>query len=92
MNNTIQELLDERETLHDIARVMYGDLYVVQQDFWGSPTERELKRVYEQLDLLGHEDPITEEQQAIGNMIFDKLVDEGIFPPDEDEEEDDDDF
>ena len=92
MNNTIQELLDERETLHEIASVMYGDFYVIQQDFWGSPTERELKRVYEQLDLLGHEDPITEEQQAIGNMIFDKLVDEGIFPPDEDEEEDDDDF
>ena len=92
MNNTIQELLDERETLHEIASVMYGDFYVIQQDFWGSPTERELKRVYEQLDLLGHEDPITEEQQAIGEMIFDKLVDEGIFPPDEDEEEDDDDF
>ena len=72
--------------------MLYGDFYVIQQDFWGSPTERELKRVYEQLELLGHEDPITEEQQAIGEMIFDKLVDEGIFPPDEDEEEDDDDF
>ena len=91
-SNPIQELLHERGTLHEIASVLYGDFYVVQQDFWGSPTERELKRVYEQLELLGHEDPITEEQQAIGEMIFDKLVDEGIFPPDEDEEEDDDDF
>ena len=91
-SNPIQELLHERGTLHEIASVLYGDFYVVQQDFWGSPTERELKRVYEKLELLGHEDPITEEQQAIGEMIFDKLVDEGIFPPDEDEEEDDDDF
>ena len=88
-SNPIQELLNERETLNEIARVMYGDLYVVQQDFWGSPTERELKRVYEQLDLLGHEDPITEEQQAIGEMIFQGLVDNGIFTL-EDEDEDDD--
>lgn len=89
MNNTIQELLDERDTLHDIARVMYGDLYVVQQDFWGSPTERELKRVYEQLELLGHEDPITEEQQAIGDLIFQGLVDNGIFTLDDEDEDDD---
>ena len=89
MNNTIQELLDERNTLHDIARVMYGDLYVIQQDFWGSPTERELKRVYEQLELLGHEDPITEEQQAIGEMIFQGLVDGGIFTLDDEDEDDD---
>ena len=88
-NNTIQELLDERETLHDIARVMYGDLYVVQQDFWGSPTERELKRVYEQLDLLGHEDPITEEQQALGDLIFQGLVEGGIFTLDDEDEDDD---
>ena len=90
MNNTIQELLKQRDTLHEIASVLYGDFYVVQHDFWGSPTERELKRVYEQLDLLGHDDPITEEQQAIGEMIFDKLVDDGIFPPDEEEDEDND--
>ena len=88
-SNPIQELLDERETLIEIARVMYGDLYVIQQDFWGSPTERELKRVYEQLELLGHEDPITEEQQSIGEMIFQGLVDNGIFTL-EDEDEDDD--
>ena len=89
MNNTIQELLDERDTLHEIASVMYGDLYVIQQDFWGSPTERELKRVYEQLELLGHEDPITEEQQAIGEMIFQGLVDNGIFTLDDEDEDDD---
>ena len=89
-SNPIQELLNERETLNEIARVMYGDLYVVQQDFWGSPTERELKRVYEQLDLLGHEDPITEEQQAIGEMIFQGLVDNGIFTLEDEDDEDDD--
>lgn len=88
-NNTIQELLNERETLNQIARVMYGDMYVIQKDFWNSPTERELARVYEQLELLGYEDPITEEQQAIGEMIFDKLVDEGIFSLDEEDEDDD---
>ena len=89
-SNPIQELLDERETLNEIARVMYGDLYVIQQDFWGSPTERELKRVYEQLELLGHEDPITEEQQAIGEMIFQGLVDNGIFTLEDEDDEDDD--
>jgi len=87
-NNIIQELLNERETLCEIAKVMYGDMYVIQKDFWNSPTERELARVYEQLELLGHDDPITEEQQAIGEMIFDKLVDEGIFSLDDDDEDD----
>ena len=88
-NNIIQELLDERDTLHEIASVMYGDFYVIQQDFWGSPTERELKRVYEQLELLGHEDPITEEQQSIGEMIFQGLVDNGIFTLEDEGENDD---
>lgn len=91
MNNTIQELLNERETLNEIARVMYGDLYVLQKDFWGSPTERELHRVYEQLEILGHEDPITDEQQALGEMIFQGLVDSGIFTLDDEEEDDDND-
>ena len=89
MSNPIQELLDERDTLHEIASVMYGDFYVIQQDFWGSPTERELKRVYEQLDLLGHEDPITEEQQALGDLIFQGLVEGGIFTLDDEDEDDD---
>ena len=88
-NNIIQELLNERETLCEIAKVMYGDMYVIQKDFWNSPTERELARVYEQLELLGHDDPITEEQQAIGEIIFDKLVDEGIFSLDDEDDEDD---
>ena len=88
LSNTIQELLNERETICEIASVMYGDMYVLQQDFWGSPTERELSRVYEQLDLLGYEEPITEEQQAIGEMIFQGLVENGTFTLEEEDEDD----
>ena len=91
-SSPIQDLLQQKDTLHEIASVLYGDQYLLQKDFWGSPTEKELFQVYQQLDLLGYDQPVSDEHRAIGEMIFEKLVNDGIFPPDEDEEEDDDDF
>ena len=89
-NNTIQELLSQRDNLSEIASVLYGDDYIFQKEFWDSPTERELKKIWEQLDLLGYEEPITPEMQALGDMLFDDLVDKGIIPWNEDDDEDDD--
>ena len=87
----IQDLLNQRDTLNEIASVLYGDNYILHQEFWNSPTERELFKVWEQLDLLGYEEPITEEMQALGDLIFEDLVNKGIIPLDDEDEDDDDD-
>ena len=87
----IQDLLDQKNTLSEIAALMYGDDYILHKEFWNSPTERELFQVWEQLDLLGYEEPITEEMQALGDLIFDDLVDKGIIPMDDEDEDDNDD-
>ena len=86
-SNSIQELLDERATVCDIAALMYGDHYVLNQEFWGSPTERQMNEIWEKLDLLGYEEPITEEMQAIGDMIFEDLVNKGIISLDDEDED-----
>ncbi len=85
----IQDLLDQKDTLSEIAALMYGDDYILHKEFWNSPTERELFQVWEQLDLLGYEEPITEEMQALGDLIFDGLVNKGIIPLDDEDEDDD---
>jgi hypothetical protein len=87
----IQDLLDQKNTLSEIAALMYGDDYILHKEFWNSPTERELFQVWEQLDLLGYEEPITEEMQALGDLIFEDLVNKGIIPMDDEGEDDNDD-
>jgi len=88
-NNSIQELLEQRDTLSEIASVLYGDSYIFQEEFWGSPTELELKSVWEQLDLLGYQEEITPEMQALGDLIFEDLVKRGIIDNPLDDEEND---
>jgi hypothetical protein len=39
----IDELLEERDNLFEIASVLYGDMFVTNESFWGSPTELQLK-------------------------------------------------
>ena len=89
-NNSIQELLEKRDTLCDIASVLYGEDYIFQKQFWGSPTELEMKEIYEQLEDLGYEEPISEEMWALGDIIFNDLKNQGILPDNDDEDEDED--
>jgi hypothetical protein len=49
------DLLMLRDILCDIASELYGDLYVCNDNFWGSPTEREMYKVEESLSNLGFE-------------------------------------
>ena len=51
----ISQLLKRRDELSDIAMIMYGDLYVCHEDFWGSPLENEMNEVEESLFNLGWE-------------------------------------
>jgi hypothetical protein len=85
--NSIQELLEKRDTLCDIASVLYGNDFIFQKEFWGSPTESEMEQLYKQLELLGYEEPISEEMWALGDIIFNDLKNQGILPDNDDEDE-----
>jgi len=69
----IKELKKKQNLLTDIAAVLYGDLWIMNDKFWGSPTERELQEVTVQLIDLGETVEPTEEQQELAKKIARKL-------------------
>jgi hypothetical protein len=73
----INELLEKREILGDIAVELYGEFWITEEEFWGSSTERELNEVSEQLTELGWVDPISDEEIKIADMIMEMLIKEG---------------
>ena len=73
----INELLEKREILGDIAVELYGEFWITEEEFWGSSTERELSEVSEQLAELGWVDPISDEEIEIADMIMEMLIKEG---------------
>ena len=73
----IYELLEERDNLFEIASVLYGDMFVTNESFWGSPTELQLQRVYERLDLFGHQDDEPTDEMIEAAEIIKKMVDKG---------------
>lgn len=71
----IKELLEKRDLLSDIATELYGEIWVANDDFWGSPTEREMNEVQEELLTWGWEpEEPTEEQIALAEMIAAELA------------------
>ena len=73
----IEELLEERENLFEIASILYGDMFITEDKFWGSPTELQLQRVYDRLDLFGHQDDEPTDEMIEAAEIIKKMVDKG---------------
>lgn len=73
----IDELLEERDNLFEIASVLYGDMFVTNESFWGSPTELQLQRVYDKLDLFGHEDEEPTDEMIEAAKILEKIIEKG---------------
>ena len=85
----IEELLDKRNVLTDIAAELYGELFITVDEFWGSPTERQMAIVDDELAELGWEPETTPEIIALAEILLQDLVDRGIIDVDmEDDEED----
>lgn len=58
----IEELLEHRQILFQIAEELYGELWIGEEAFWGSPTEQQLQGVHERLFNLGWSEDITPKQ------------------------------
>ena len=88
----IKELLEKREVLTDIAAELYGDMFVTVDEFWGSPTERQMSIVDDELADLGWEPEITPEIEALAEMLLQDLVNRGVIGDDMEEDEEDEEF
>ena len=65
----IQELLEQRQILFEIAEELYGDLWIGEESFWGSPTEQQLQKVHDSLFNLGWSEDVTPEQMETAKKI-----------------------
>ena len=63
------DLLEMRDILSDIASELYGDLYVCNDNFWGSPTEKEMYKVEESLSNLGFKYIPSPDMMSIVDMM-----------------------
>jgi hypothetical protein len=88
----IEELLEKRDTLTDIATELYGDMFITVDEFWGSPTERQMGIVDDELINLGWESETTPEIIALAEIILQDLVERGILNEDGEVDEDDEEF
>lgn len=69
----IKELLERQIILSEIAVELYGELWVMNEKFWGSPTERELWEVTNRLIDLGFTLSPTPEQEEAARIIAKNL-------------------
>jgi len=84
----IEELLEQRSVLVEMAAVMYGDMYVTNEQFWKSSIEEDMFEIEEELMDLGHEEEgITPEMEMAALMIFDLLKSNGTIPNEEEGED-----
>jgi len=77
----IEELLEHRQILFQIAEELYGDLWIGEEAFWGSPTEQQLLGVHERLFNLGWSEDITPKQFETAKEIA-KILGLGLPPED----------
>jgi hypothetical protein len=86
----IEELLEQRSVLVEMASVMYGDLYITDENFWKSSIERDMFEIESELMDLGYEEPdITPEMELAALLLFDVLKKGGLLPDEREEDEDD---
>jgi len=84
----IEELLEQRSVLVEMASVMYGDMYVTNEHFWKSSIERDMFNIESELMDLGYEEEgITPEMELAALLIFDLLKKGGLLPDEEEDEE-----
>ena len=70
----IERLLEIREMLFETAEALYGEMFLMEDKFWGSVTDRQLQENTIQLETLGHQfEQPTEEQLEAAKELAKKL-------------------
>jgi len=89
-NARINELLEQRDVLTEIAFMLYGEFYVAEKAFWESPTQKDLFHIESELYDLGWEDnDVSPEMEMAALLMFEALKSGGIIPDAPEEEEED---
>jgi len=65
----INNLLEKREILTDIAVELYGEMFVCEDRFWGSPIDKDLCKVTNDLFDLGWEYTPTLKERIVAKQI-----------------------
>ena len=65
----IDNLLEKREILTDIAVELYGEMFVCEDRFWGSPVDKDLCKVTNDLFDLGWEYTPTLKERIVAKQI-----------------------
>lgn len=66
----IEKQLEILDNLTDIAAELYGDLFVCEDKFWGSPTEIQMKKVNLELYELGYRIKPTLKEKVAAKIIM----------------------
>jgi hypothetical protein len=66
----IEKQLEILDNLTDIAAELYGDLFVCEDKFWGSPTEIQMKKVNLELFELGYRNNPTLKEKVAAKIIM----------------------
>jgi hypothetical protein len=70
----IERLLEIREMLFETAEALYGEMFLMEDKFWGSVTDRQLQENTFQLETLGHQfEQPSEEQIEAAKELAKKL-------------------
>lgn len=84
----IDQLLEKRNLLAEIAATLYGEGWIVNSSFWGSPTEKEMSEVEESLHNLGWKTEITPEMEKAAEKVLQELLKKGVIKRRDDDEHD----
>ena len=86
---TLEELLEQRNIVTEIAIELYGQMYVFNRKFWGSTTEQEINDIQHRLMNLGYEFEPTPEEQELADIIYKALLEQEIIkkPKNDDDKE-----
>lgn len=65
----IEELLETREHLTDIAVELYGEMFITEDKFWDSPVEKDMNRVVMKLYDLGYRYEPSLKEKVIAKIL-----------------------
>ena len=76
---TLEELLEQRDIITEIAVELYGPMYIFDRRFWGSSVENDLNDVQQRLLNLGYVFEPSPEEKELADIIYKALLEQEII-------------